>query len=157
MPLSAFWRPLAAIGLASLAACSSTTPSPTHVTPQATAATAAAPIRIGIALGGGAAKGFAHVGVIKMLEANGLAPAVVAGTSAGSVVGALYASGMDAFELQDKAVALDESKVRDLQLSPGGLVQGQKLEDYVNEQVRRKSLEQLAKPFVAVATRLEDG
>ena len=44
-----------------------------------------------------------------------------------------------------------------LQLSPGGLVQGQKLEDYVNEQVRRKPLEQLARPFVAVATRLEDG
>ena len=46
------------------------------------------------------------------------------------------------------------SKIRDLQLSSGGLVQGQKLEDYVNEQVRRKPLEQLARPFVAVATRL---
>ncbi|WP_440108282.1 patatin-like phospholipase family protein [Acidovorax sp. BL-A-41-H1] len=115
------------------------------------------PVRIGLALGGGAAKGFAHIGVIKMLEANGLAPAVVAGTSAGSVVGALYASGMNAFELQEKAVGLDESRIRDLQLSSGGLVQGQKLEDYVNEQVRRKPLEQLAKPFVAVATRLEDG
>ncbi|RYF07573.1 MAG: patatin-like phospholipase family protein [Comamonadaceae bacterium] len=115
------------------------------------------PVRIGIALGGGAVKGFAHIGVIKMLEANGLAPAVVAGTSAGSVVGALYASGMNAFELQEKAVALDEAKIRDLQLSSGGLVQGQKLEDYVNEQVRRKPLEQLAKPFVAVAARLEDG
>ena len=153
----AVWRPLAAIGLAGLAACSNTTPSQPTITPQATATAPPAPIKIGIALGGGAAKGFAHVGVIKMLEANGLAPAVVAGTSAGSVVGALYASGMNAFELQDKAVALDESKVRDLQLSSGGLVQGQKLEDYVNEQVRRKSLEQLAKPFVAVATRLEDG
>ena len=116
-----------------------------------------APIRIGIALGGGAAKGFAHIGVIKMLEANGLAPAVVSGTSAGSVVGALYASGMNAFDLQEKAVALDETRIRDLQLSTGGMVLGQKLEDYVNEQVRRKPLEQLAKPFVAVATRLEDG
>ncbi|CAM4106469.1 NTE family protein [Paracidovorax anthurii] len=114
-------------------------------------------IKIGIALGGGAAKGFAHIGVIKMLEANGLAPAVVAGTSAGSVVGALYASGMNAFELQEKAVALDEASIRDLQLSSGGLVLGQKLEDYVNEQVRRQPLERLAKPFVAVATRLEDG
>ena len=92
-----------------------------------------------------------------MLEANGFAPSVVAGTSAGSVVGALYASGMNAFELQEKAVALDEARIRDLQLSSGGLVLGQKLEDYVNEQVRRKPLEQLAKPFVAVATRLEDG
>ena len=108
-------------------------------------------------MGGGAAKGFAHIGVIKMLEANGFTPAVVAGTSAGSVVGALYASGMDAFELQEKAVALDEAKIRDLQWSSGGLVLGQKLEDYVNEQVQRKPLEQLAKHFVAVATRLEDG
>ena len=102
-------------------------------------------------------KGFAHIGVIKMLEANGLAPAVVSGTSAGSVVGALYAGGMNAFELQEKAVALDETKIRDLQLSSGGLLVGQKLEDYVNEQVGRKPLEQLAKPFVAVSTRLEDG
>lgn len=115
------------------------------------------PIKVGIALGGGAAKGFAHIGVIKMLEANGLAPAVVAGTSAGSVVGALYASGMNAFELQGKAVALDEVRIRDLQLSSGGLLLGQKLEDFVNEQVRHQPLERLAKPFVAVATRLEDG
>lgn len=115
------------------------------------------PIKVGIALGGGAAKGFAHIGVIKMLEANGLAPAVVAGTSAGSVVGALYASGMNAFELQEKAVALDEVRIRDLQLSSGGLLVGQKLEDFVNEQVRHQPLERLAKPFVAVATRLEDG
>ena len=63
-------------------------------------------IRIGVALGGGAAKGFAHIGVIKMLEANGLRPDVVAGTSAGSVVGALYASGMDVFKLQQHARTL---------------------------------------------------
>jgi NTE family protein len=69
----------------------------------------------------------------------------------------MYASGMNAFELQEKAVALDEARIRDLQWSSGGLVLGQKLEDYVNEQVHRKPLEQLAKPFVAVATRLEDG
>ena len=157
MRMPVFWRALACFSLAGLAACSSPAPSRPAAPLEATASTPAAPIRIGIALGGGAAKGFAHIGVIKMLEANGLAPAVVAGTSAGSLVGALYASGMNAFELQDKAVALDESRIRDLQLSPGGLVQGQKLEDYVNEQVRRKPLEQLPKPFVAVATRLEDG
>ncbi|WP_422845908.1 patatin-like phospholipase family protein [Acidovorax sp. M2(2025)] len=146
-------RLLAFLGPLALAACGST--------PSSTPATAdvptQAPVKIGIALGGGAAKGFAHIGVIKMLEANGLTPTVVAGTSAGSVVGALYASGMNAFELQEKAVALDETRIRDLQLSSGGLVLGQKLEDYVNEQVRRKPLEQMAKPFVAVATRLEDG
>lgn len=158
------WRPIVALGLAALAGCGSAPRTPAAATSAApsTAASPApagssAPIRIGIALGGGAAKGFAHIGVIKMLEANGLAPAVVAGTSAGSVVGALYASGMNAFELQQKAVALDEASIRDLQFSSGGLVLGQKLEDYVNAQVHNKPMEQLAKPFVAVATRLEDG
>lgn len=158
MRLTLYLRPcvsLSLAALAALAACSSTPPAPSAAAPAATAH--AAPIKIGVALGGGAAKGFAHIGVIKMLEANGFTPAVVAGTSAGSVVGALYASGMNAFELQEKAVALDEAKIRDLQLSSGGLILGQKLEDYVNEQVQHKPLEQLAKPFVAVATRLEDG
>ncbi len=136
-----------------LAGCSSTPPAGK----PAAAHDTLPPVKVGIALGGGAAKGFAHIGVIKILEANGLAPAVVAGTSAGSVVGALYASGMSAFELQEKAVALDEAKIRDLQFSTSGLIVGQKLEDYVNEQVRQQPLERLAKPFVAVATRLEDG
>ncbi len=155
--LTVFSRTLVSLGLATLAACSSTPPTLSAAAPATTTTPPAPSIKIGIALGGGAAKGFAHIGVIKMLEANGFTPAVVAGTSAGSVVGALYASGMNAFELQEKAVALDEAKIRDLQWSSGGLVLGQKLEDYVNEQVQRKPLEQLAKPFVAVATRLEDG
>ncbi len=162
--LRALWRPLSLISLAALAACSSTPPASAtgelavQGAPQSDQpGSSSPPIRVGIALGGGAAKGFAHIGVIKMLEANGFAPSVVAGTSAGSVVGALYASGMNAFELQEKAVALDEAKIRDLQISSGGLVLGQKLEDYVNQQVKRQPLEKLAKPFVAVATRLEDG
>ncbi len=163
MRLTAFFHPLARIATLTmlaaltLAGCGSTTPARPDAGTQPALSSSAPPVRIGIALGGGAAKGFAHIGVIKMLEANGLAPAVVSGTSAGSVVGALYASGMNAFEMQEKAVALDEAKIRDLQLSSGGLVLGQKLEDYVNEQVRRKPLEQMAKPFVVVATRLEDG
>ena len=163
MRLTAFFHPLPAraavtvLATLALAACGGTTPTRPEASAQPALASSTTPIRVGIALGGGAAKGFAHIGVIKMLEANGLAPAVVSGTSAGSVVGALYASGMNAFEMQEKAVALDETRIRDLQLSSGGLVLGQKLEDYVNEQVRRKPLEQLAKPFVAVATRLEDG
>ncbi|WP_314972776.1 patatin-like phospholipase family protein [Comamonas testosteroni] len=157
MRLNVFLRPLVCLSLLGLAACGSNPPSPAATPEPPTATTSAPPIKIGLALGGGAAKGFAHIGVIKMLEANGLTPSFVAGTSAGSVVGALYASGMNAFELQEKAVALDEAKIRDLQLSAGGLVLGQKLEDYVNEQVHRKPLEQMTKPFVAISTRLEDG
>lgn len=115
------------------------------------------PIRVGIALGGGAARGFAHIGVIKMLEANGLEPVVVSGTSAGSVVGALYASGMDAFQLQRHAVALDEAEIRDVSLFSGGLVEGRLLQDYVNRLVERRPIDAFGKPFAAVATRLEDG
>ena len=126
-------------------------PPPPTVVPQAK------PVKIGIALGGGAAKGFAHIGVIKMLEANGFEPVVVSGTSAGSVVGALYASGMNAFEMQSKAVALDEASIRDVRLFSGGLVQGQKLQDYVNAQVNNRPAEKLNKPFAAVATNLETG
>jgi NTE family protein len=143
-----------------LAACGGapvkTTP-PTVITMPPTAAPNTRPVVIGIALGGGAAKGFAHIGVIKMLEANGIKPDVVAGTSAGSVVGALYASGMDVFQMQKNAVALDESSIRDVRLFSGGLVQGRALQDYVDGQVGNTPIQRLKKPFVAVATRLEDG
>lgn len=112
---------------------------------------------VGLALGGGAAKGFAHIGVIKMLEASGIHVDVVAGTSAGSVVGALYASGMDAFAMQQAAISLDEASIRDVRLFSGGLVQGQKLQDYVDGLVRQRPLERLKLPFAAVATELETG
>lgn len=114
--------------------------------------------RLGLALGGGAAKGFAHVGVIKVLEGAGLVPAVVSGTSAGSVVGALYASGLNGIALQEQSFALDEGRVRDLTLfGVGGLVKGEKLQNYVNELLKQRPLEGLAKPFAVVATDLDSG
>ncbi|TJZ75535.1 patatin-like phospholipase family protein [Chitiniphilus eburneus] len=141
-----------------LAAC--TTPSevpPVQPTPTPPPPKALPHVKIGLALGGGAAKGFAHIGVIKMLEANGIKPEYVAGTSAGSVVGALYASGMDAFALQEESFGLDEASIRDVSLLSGGLVRGQKLQDYVNQLVKKRPLEKLGKPFAAVATELETG
>lgn len=140
-----------------LAACASSPKAPEAAAPAPAPTPTLPPLRIGLALGGGAAKGFAHIGVIKMLEANGIKPAFVTGTSAGSVVGALYASGMDAYALQERAVALDESQIRDVSLFSGGLVRGQKLEDYVNAQVGNRPIERLQIPFAAVTTRLEDG
>ncbi|MGN0862701.1 MAG: patatin-like phospholipase family protein, partial [Stenotrophomonas koreensis] len=136
-----------------LAACGGDNTRPTA--PVANAPVA--PVKIGVALGGGAAKGFAHIGVIKMLEANGFEPVVISGTSAGSVVGALYASGMDAFEMQEKAVALDQASIRDVRLFSGGLIQGQKLQDYVNELLGNRNLQQMRKPLAVVATQLETG
>ena len=114
-------------------------------------------LKIGLALGGGAAKGFAHIGVIKMLETSGIHVDVVAGTSAGSVVGALYASGMDPFQLQQTAFGLDEAKIRDVRLFSGGLVRGKALQDYVNHLVHHQPIERLKLPFAAVATQLETG
>ncbi|HRN60853.1 MAG TPA: patatin-like phospholipase family protein [Luteimonas sp.] len=154
-------RPLAAgLLLSLLAACgggeavrADPPPAPAAIDP----APQPEPIRIGLALGGGAAKGFAHIGAIKMLEANGIQADVVAGTSAGSVVGALYASGVDPFKMQERAMALDESSLRDVRLFGGGLVQGQALQDYVNAEVGRLPIERMSKPFAAVATRLDNG
>lgn len=139
-----------------LAACSTSPPAPRALlTPPGPPRQP----RIGIALGGGGTKGFAHVGVIKALEAQGLRPDLIAGTSAGSVVGALYASGLDGFALQELAFGLDESKVKDFNLrNPWeGLVIGQKLQDYVNELLKNRPIEQLSKPFVAVATQGDTG
>lgn len=150
---------LAGLVLGALAACSARGPAPADPPPASPPAAPepVAPPRIGLALGGGAAKGFAHIGVIKMLEAHGIRADVVAGTSAGSVVGALYAAGIDPFTLQERAAALDESTLRDIRLFSGGLVQGQALQDYVNGQVGGRTIERLGKPFAAVATRLDTG
>jgi NTE family protein len=147
----------AAFSLTLLAACASNGgPAPEAIAP-APKPVPVKPVRIGIALGGGAAKGFAHIGVIKMLEANGLRIEVVSGTSAGSVVGALYASGMDAFQMQKTAFGLDEAQIRDVSLFSGGVVKGQKLQDYVNQLVGNRPLERMKKPFAVVSTQLETG
>ena len=83
------------------------------------------PPRIALALGGGAAKGFAHIGVIKALESQGIHPDIVVGTSAGSVVGALYASGINGFELQRIALDLKESAFSDWSLPDRGFLRGE--------------------------------
>lgn len=148
---------LALLSLFALLAACGTAPVVQAPVPQPLPLPYVPPLKIGLALGGGAAKGFAHIGVIKMLEANGIKADVVAGTSAGSVVGALYASGMDVFQMQQKAVALDQSSIRDVKLFGGGLIEGKALQDYVNAQVNNWSIERLHKPFAAVATRLDTG
>lgn len=113
--------------------------------------------KVALALGGGAARGFAHVGVIKVLEANGLQPDIIVGTSAGSVVGALYAAGNTGFDLQKVALQMDENEIGDWTLSLRGLVRGEALQNYVNKAVQNRPLDKLNKPFAAVATELGNG
>lgn len=115
------------------------------------------PPKLGLALGGGAARGFAHVGVIKMLEAQGIKADYVVGTSAGSVVGALYAAGYDGFQLQEMAFDLDRSAFADWQFFGRGLLKGQALQDFINDKVGHRRIEQLPIPFACVAAKLRGG
>ncbi|WP_180169394.1 patatin-like phospholipase family protein [Acinetobacter sp. YH12021] len=135
-----------------LAGCDKTTKTPPSTTPIQ----AREPV-IALALGGGGAKGFAHIGVIKVLESHGIKPKIVTGTSAGSFVGSLYASGKSPYQLQHIALTFKESDIRDLTLSRQGFVAGQKLQDYVNQHVANKPIEKFPIRFAAVATRLDNG
>lgn len=130
--------------------------------PQKSADASARPLaarkpRIALALGGGAARGFAHIGVIKALETNGIVPDFVVGTSAGSVVGALYAAGHGPFELQRLAIQLDESAITDWSLFDRGVIKGEALERFINTHVGNKPIEGLKRRFAAVATDLQSG
>ena len=113
--------------------------------------------RIGLALGGGAARGFAHIGVIKMLESHGIYPDYVVGTSAGAVVGSLYAAGYDAFAMQKIAQQLDEKIFADWTLGGRGLLKGEALQDFINQHLNKRPLEKLNRPFATVATDLNSG
>ncbi len=148
--------PFAAAAL--LGACASLSGKPV-ATSAATATPPAPPPRPGIALalGGGAAKGFAHIGVIKALEAQGIVPDIVVGTSAGSVVGAMYAAGKNGFELQTLAISLDETQVSDWSLPDRGVVRGNALAAFINKAVGNATIEKLPKKFGAVATDLSTG
>ena len=116
-------------------------------------------VRIGLALGGGAARGFAHVGVIQVLEEAGLHAHYVAGTSAGSLVAALYASGKSPQELRRVAETMEEAEITDwmLPLLNRGALRGEALARYVNTQVGGKSIEQMKIPLGIVATDLKNG
>ena len=105
--------------LAAVSGCASTPPPP--VVQPVQPAQAAKPVKLALALGGGAARGFAHVGVIKTLESQGIFPDIIVGTSAGAVVGALYAAGNSGFQLQKLAHRLDETKISDWSLPDRGV------------------------------------
>ena len=116
---------------------------------------------VGLALGAGAARGFAHVGVIKALEAQGIRPDLVVGSSAGSVIAALLASGATGNDLNRLALNLDEATIADWGLPFagrfGGLIKGDALQNMVNREVQNKSIEQMRIPLGIVATELQSG
>ncbi len=154
-----WWSSLLAVVLASgLAACSNLAPMSPAEHGAATSAERRE-VRLGLALGGGAARGFAHVGVIQVLEEAGLRPSHVVGTSAGSLVAALYASGKTPAELVRVAETMQEADITDwmLPILNRGALRGEALAKYVNLQVGGRSMEQMKIPLGIVATDLGSG
>ena len=115
------------------------------------------PVKIALVLGAGASRGFAHIGVIKVLESNKIPVHMIVGTSAGSFVGALYAYGFNAFELQKLSFALEQNDIIDMTIPDKGFLKGEKIEGYINYILRETLMENLRIPFYAVATDLQNG
>ena len=150
-----------------LAACATVNP-PLKTQPSVTQSTPAGeavqPVpkkipKLGLALGGGAARGFAHIGVLQVLEEEGIKPSLVVGTSAGSVVASFYASGKTGQQLQWLADNMDESQFTDWAnpFSGRGVLRGEALGKYINSQLNGMKIEDMKLPLGIVATDLRTG
>jgi len=163
MKFHALERHASKLGLAALllllAACA-TPPAPVKTPEPVTPTPVAKRIpKVGLALGGGAARGFAHIGVLQVLEEEGIKPQLVVGTSAGSLVAAFYASGKTGAQLSWLAEAMDESQLTDwtLPFSNRGVLRGEALGKYVNSQLNGLKIEDMKMPLGIVATDLQTG
>jgi NTE family protein len=108
--------------------------------------------KIAVVLGSGGPRGYAHIGVIKVLEEAGIKPDLIVGSSVGSLIGAFWASGMSGPEIYKEAFAGGPLTLFDLNpFADRGWIRGQKLQDYVNTQLANKSIEQLMRPLIVVA------
>jgi NTE family protein len=141
-------RLCAAVCCLLLAGCATTPPA--QLPPQR-------PAKIALVLGAGASKGFAHIGVLKILENNRVPIQMIVGTSVGSFVGSLYAAGYDAYGLQKIGMSLERGDIADLTIPDNGFFKGERLRDFVNTKVRQAPIEKLRIPFYAVATDIKSG
>jgi NTE family protein len=130
-----------------LTACAATPPIPVK------------PAKIAVVLGAGASKCFAHIGVLKVLEAQKIPIHMVVGTSAGSIIGSLYASGKTAFELQGLAMKMGKDNVIDYdwRIWNGGIIKGEKIENYINTNIQNTPIEKLKIRYYAVTTNVATG
>jgi len=154
--LGALWL---LVALATVAGCAGTPVGPVSEPPRAGELKIVAngePV-IGFALGGGAARGFAHVGVLNVLDRHGIQADAVAGTSAGSFAGALYAGGLQGQRLVEEAMRLERRSLTDYIFPARGFIRGESLQRYVNKAVGHRRLQDLPIPFAAVATDLYSG
>ncbi|MCK7508128.1 MAG: patatin-like phospholipase family protein [Desulfobacterales bacterium] len=115
------------------------------------------PAKVAVVLGAGASKGFAHIGVLKVLESHRIPIHMVVGTSVGSLVGSLYAYGYNPYELQTIAFAISKDDVADYTIPDNGFIKGEKLESFVNNKVKYTTIDKFKIPFYAVATNIQTG
>jgi len=138
-----------------LAACNTTIEVPADKLPRFEAP--AARPHVALVLGSGGHRGFAHIGVLKVLEEEGLKPDLIVGSSVGALVGALYASGMSAVEMERLALDLNIADFfMEWRAIVGFPVSGRGLQAFVQRVLGERTIESLAIPFVAVATRARD-
>ena len=146
--------------VAYLAGCASgPAPAPSPDTPPAIPASPNKPLKVGLVLGGGASRGFAHIGVIQVLEEAGIRPSLVVGTSAGSLVAAFYASGKTGVQLQQVAETMEEAAFADwtLPIFSRGMLRGEAFGRYVSGQVNGRLIENMPLSLGIVATDLNSG
>lgn len=156
---------LAIAGLTFLFACQTTPPitvpqAPVIQAPQVPQGPPPKP-KIALVLGGGAARGFAHVGVIRALEQEKIPIDMVVGTSVGGLIGAIYASDLSSFDLEWTAFQLEKDDLFDFgvlnAVTGMGFAKGDKLEAWVKSHIKTTNIENLKLPFAAVATDLNWG
>ena len=118
------------------------------------------PKKVGIALGGGGARGFAEIGVLRVLEREKIPISYVAGTSVGSLIGALYCDQGRVVDLEYYAMTIENEDIFDynyFSILSGGIIKGDKLEQFLSTNLKNKVLEDLSIPLVVVATDLRTG
>ena len=130
---------------------------PPPVIPEVPVQPSPKPAKIALVLGAGASKGFAHIGVLKILESHKIPVHIIVGTSVGSVVGSLYAYGLSAYELQKLSSSIEQKDIVDLTIPDNGFIKGEKLEEFVNKTVKNTPMEKMKIPFYAVATEIQGG
>jgi NTE family protein len=109
-------------------------------------------------LGGGTARGIAHIGVLKVLVQEGLKPDLVVGCSAGSLIGAFYAAGYTPAQMEEVALKVKDNEVADMVAgNKRGMVAGEALQSFVNKYTRNTPIENFPIPYAAVATNLTTG
>jgi len=114
-------------------------------------------MKIGLALGGGAVYGFAHIGVLKVLERNGIRPDIIAGTSVGSLIGGIYASGVSIEKLEKIALDFNWFEIAGITIPKQGLVSIEKLEDFIEKHSRVRNIEDTKIKFSVATTNLLRG